>query len=208
MSNHSSSSKNPILLEVENSNSFQFSTPQVESLHSTPVWVIKPVGVPHDDPGVTSQPGVVSSMMSEQLLEGDLPKRKGYIQPPFSEAEYKTPNLATTRRKTVFDNTPKDSMGSDSFHEDEAEESETHLVWKRRGIRGANAIVDPPKKATNQTIESSETISEDVSMAVAKKGREAEKQSVKVPKVIRGSRKSPVKKGHQENEDRFHAQNG
>ncbi|KAG5572197.1 hypothetical protein H5410_061963, partial [Solanum commersonii] len=102
---------------------------------------------------VVSQPRHVSSTISERLLEGDLPDGKsvesnvladhrnkslaslrGDTHPTLLEQEYRSPELVPRSVQPVFDQTLV-TMGVRSEEEDE---EETHIVWSRKGVRGAN----------------------------------------------------------------------
>ncbi|KAH0639108.1 hypothetical protein KY290_036402 [Solanum tuberosum] len=101
----------------------------------------------------------VSSTMSEQLFEGDLPEGKGTksnilttaeelvvvqilaslrgdIQPTLLDQELRSPEHVPHSTQTVFDQTPK------SFDVDtkEEEEEETPMVWRIKGVQGENAV--------------------------------------------------------------------
>ncbi|KAG5604726.1 hypothetical protein H5410_026218 [Solanum commersonii] len=100
----------------------------------------------------------VSSVMSERLFEGDLPKGKGPesciltagvelvavqilvslrgdVQPTFLEHELESPDQVPHRNEPIFDQTPKSfNVGSDK------EEEEIPLKWKSRGRRGGKNL--------------------------------------------------------------------
>ncbi|KAH0725065.1 hypothetical protein KY284_000930 [Solanum tuberosum] len=142
MSNSSSPSKSPLSQEIENPS---HSIPPPEGSPSTPVCglsVVKPTPeTPTEDLEFVSQPGHVSSTMSERLFEGDLPKGKGMesnllaaaeelvvvqslasfkrnIQPTLLEQECRSPKQVPHGVQPVYDKTPE-TMGVTSEEEDE-----------------------------------------------------------------------------------------
>ncbi|WMV45940.1 hypothetical protein MTR67_039325, partial [Solanum verrucosum] len=129
-----------------------------------PRSVVKPVvGVPNEDIDVTSQRELVSSMISERLFDGDLSKRKGTesnilakgeewvvkslatlkgdIQPPFSEAYYKSSDLVLNISRPIFDHNLEIEAQIDFGHNDMVEDDDEEVPFSRkiRGIRGENA---------------------------------------------------------------------
>ncbi|KAG5632022.1 hypothetical protein H5410_003739 [Solanum commersonii] len=72
-------------------------------------------------------------------------------QPTLLEQENRSPKRVPHGIQLVFDQTPK-TMGVTSEEEDE---EETHLVWSRKGIRGANALtmVIPDLEETKDVLE-------------------------------------------------------
>ncbi|KAG5579663.1 hypothetical protein H5410_050290 [Solanum commersonii] len=172
----------PGIAQIENPSSFDFSiphseptpstlvcgvgetresvTPHTEVLESPPV--VKPViKTPTEDLEVGSQPGPVSSTMSERLFEGDLPEGKGinsniladveelvvahslaslrgYTQTSLLEEECRSPEQVPHSVNPMFDQTPE-TMGVDNLeHTDAApkekfEEEPTESKKKRKG---------------------------------------------------------------------------
>ncbi|KAG5585395.1 hypothetical protein H5410_045829 [Solanum commersonii] len=86
---------------------------------------------------------VVSSTMSKRLFEGDLPEGKGTKSNILTTAEELVVPYST---QTVFDQNRK-LFDVDT---EEEEKEETHLVWRRKGVRGANVV--------NLTVSDPETI--------------------------------------------------
>ncbi|KAH0722301.1 hypothetical protein KY290_004983 [Solanum tuberosum] len=169
MSNPSSPPKSPLSQEIKNPSSFDFSIPPSESSPFTPVCGVGETGesvTPHTEvlvscaesyPEAGSQPGHVSSTMSERLFEGDLPEGKGiksnilaaaeelvvvqslaslrgYTQISLLEEECRLPEQVPHSVNPMFDQT-HETMGVDN----EEEEEEVPLVWSRKRVRGANA---------------------------------------------------------------------
>ncbi|KAG5599308.1 hypothetical protein H5410_030678, partial [Solanum commersonii] len=109
--------------------------------------VVKPsLETPSEELEVISR--VVSSTMSKRLFERDLPEGKELVaaqilaslrrdfQPTLVDQELISPEQVPHSSQPLFDQTPK-SFDVDS---EEKEEEETHLVWHRKGVRGANAL--------------------------------------------------------------------
>uniref|UniRef100_M1DDJ8 Uncharacterized protein n=1 Tax=Solanum tuberosum TaxID=4113 RepID=M1DDJ8_SOLTU len=91
--------------------------------------VVKPAsGVPTEELDVTSQLGPMSSMMSERLFDGDLPKEKGTESNILDVAEEL---VVPIKVKHVIDQNPK----VDAVTNDEDDEN-ISLSWSRKGVRG------------------------------------------------------------------------
>ncbi|KAH0757545.1 hypothetical protein KY290_021038 [Solanum tuberosum] len=127
-----------------------------ESQNSEALSVVKPtLETPYEDLEVVSR--AESSSMSERFLEEDLPEGKGTksnilatteelvadqslallrgdIQLTLLEQELRSPEQVPHSAQPVFDQTLK-SFDVDS---EEEEKEETPLVWRRKGVRGAN----------------------------------------------------------------------
>ncbi|KAH0678954.1 hypothetical protein KY284_020039 [Solanum tuberosum] len=128
MTNSYSSSKLPVPLEIENPCSFNFSIPPPEKSPSTPVCRVGETGesiTPHTE--VMASPAV-----------------------PFEEKFSCSPTLVPHNVQHVFDQTSKSfDVGS----EKEDEEEEVPLVWRKKGIRGANILtVGVPDLETVQSV--------------------------------------------------------
>ncbi|KAG5584876.1 hypothetical protein H5410_045310 [Solanum commersonii] len=119
------------------SNSFNFSVPPPEGSLSTPVCgvgetdesitlhtEVLTLETQSEDLEVVSQPGPVSSTMSE----------RGDTQSILLEQEYRSLELVPHNVQPVFDQTLK------SFGVDSKKEEETSLVLHRKGVRGAYAL--------------------------------------------------------------------
>ncbi|KAG5585034.1 hypothetical protein H5410_045468 [Solanum commersonii] len=119
--------------------------------HSEAQSVVKPFDyVPALELYVTSQPGHVSSVMSERLFNGDLPEGKrtksnilaaevewvvqslttlkGVIHPPFSEVECKSPDPVLNKSEPLFEKTPKIESQIDLVQEEVEEDEEAPLT--------------------------------------------------------------------------------
>ncbi|KAH0706112.1 hypothetical protein KY289_011188 [Solanum tuberosum] len=157
MSTSSSPSKLPLSQEIENPISLNFlisppkgypSTPPCsptlvlsgkDSLNSEAQSDVQPtLETPSEDLKVMSSP--MSSTISEQLFEGNLPEGKGIKSDILAAVEelvveIRSPEKVPHNAQPLFDQSPK-SFGVDS---EEGEKEETPLVWHRKGVRGANA---------------------------------------------------------------------
>ncbi|KAH0699026.1 hypothetical protein KY284_013241 [Solanum tuberosum] len=107
--------------------------------------VVKPNVEPSTEE-VKAASRAMSSAMSEQLFEGDLPEGKGPesnislrgdVQPTLLEQELRSPEQVPHSTQPMFDQTSK-SFDVDS---EEKKEGETPLVLRRKGFRGANASI-------------------------------------------------------------------
>ncbi|KAH0665294.1 hypothetical protein KY290_027560 [Solanum tuberosum] len=112
--------------------------------------------------------------MYERLFEGDLPDGKspesnilaaaeelvviqslaslsGDVQPTLLEQKLRSPEQVLHSVQPVFDQTPK----SFDVDNEEEEEEETPLVWRRKGVRGANdvSVVIPDLEVVNNVHE-------------------------------------------------------
>uniref|UniRef100_M1DCN7 Uncharacterized protein n=1 Tax=Solanum tuberosum TaxID=4113 RepID=M1DCN7_SOLTU len=165
MTNSYSSSKLPVPLEIENPCSFNFFIPPLEESPSTPVCGVGKTGesiTPHTEvvasPVVPSgenfpcSPTFVIFEDKSQHSEG-----QSVVKPSVARSTEEVEVVSRRRRSTnfagievevietvphnvqpVFDQTPK-SFDVESKKEDK-EEEEVHLVWRKKGIRGANIL--------------------------------------------------------------------
>ncbi|KAG5576754.1 hypothetical protein H5410_056888, partial [Solanum commersonii] len=193
--------RTPPPLEVENPNSFQFSTPFVEPFPSTLACKVGKMGeseTPQPQLLIPSSTNPTESFLVhkllacvfddfERLFDGDLLDRrgtesnilaaakewvvqnlstlKGDIQVPFSEGEYKSPDLVLNRSRAAFDQTLEIEAQLDySQKELEEDDGDIPLSWKRRGIKGTNNYVaflaDTEQVGPNTKVQISEGPSE------------------------------------------------
>ncbi|KAH0639388.1 hypothetical protein KY285_035974 [Solanum tuberosum] len=77
--------------------------------------------------------------MFKRLVEGDLPESKGQggdDQPNLLEEELRSPKQVLHSVQTGFNKNPK----SFDVYSERKEEEEVPLVWRKKGVRGGNAL--------------------------------------------------------------------
>ncbi|KAH0730481.1 hypothetical protein KY289_001669 [Solanum tuberosum] len=119
------------------------------ALHSGEILPYSPTLVLSSEKSQNLRPNIkgtesnILAAAEEFVAVQSLASLRGDIQPTLLEQELRSAEQVPHSTQYVFDQTPK-SFDVDS---EEEEEEETHLVWRRKGVRGANAmnltVLDP-----------------------------------------------------------------